>query len=67
MIFRKVKKTQHPNLKFGHTWGEIPKKTLTLKGKGEIQKPSIFVVDLILSCFFFPKRLHCCYIYFHYF
>ncbi len=27
MIFRKVKKTQHPNLKFGHTWGEIPKKT----------------------------------------
>lgn len=39
MTFRKVRKTQHPNLKFGHTWDEIPKKTHKKKNiniKGEM-------------------------------
>jgi hypothetical protein len=25
MIIHKVRKAQHPNFKFGHTWDEIPK------------------------------------------
>jgi hypothetical protein len=37
MIIRKVKKTQHPNLKFARTWGEIPKtfakKCMNIKGE----------------------------------
>ncbi len=37
MIIRKVRKTQQPNFKFGHTWDEIPKKNhkkyINIKGE----------------------------------
>ncbi len=47
---RKVTKTQHQNLEFGHTQGEIfknlQKNTLTFKGEGgrKLRKPFSFVI-----------------------
>jgi hypothetical protein len=69
-VIHKVRKTQHQNPEFGHTQGEIQKKTaqqyISIQGGDETQKPINFggKLSFILS-FLFPERLHCCYTYFH--
>jgi len=68
-VIRKVKKTQHQNPEFGHTQGEIKKKTLqksTLALRGDATQKTINFgskPSFILS-FLFLERPHCCYIYF---
>jgi hypothetical protein len=70
IIIHKVSKTQHQNLEFGHTQGEIQrkpaKKYISNSTWDETQKTINFggKLSFILS-FLFPKRLHRCYIYFH--
>jgi hypothetical protein len=69
-VIRKVRKTQHRNLEFGHTYGEIQrkpaKKYINIQGAMKLRKPPILVVNWVSSCLSFsPERLHCCYIYFH--
>jgi len=62
-LISKVRKTQHQNPEFGHTEGEIQKKPAKKKlgiQRCETQK----TINFHLS-FLFPRRLHCCYIYFH--
>ncbi len=49
---RKVRKRQHQYPEFGHTQGVIKK------------KPAKEYIN-IQQGFFFPERLHCCYIDFH--
>jgi hypothetical protein len=69
-VTSKIRRTQHQNLEFGHTIGEIfkkPAKKNTLASKGdEIPKSINFggKLSFILS-FLFDERLQCCYIYFH--
>jgi hypothetical protein len=49
-VIRKVRKTQHQNPEFGHTQGEIKKKslqksTISIQGGMKLRKPSILVVN----------------------
>jgi len=59
-------KHQYPE--FGHTPGEIQKKPakkyITIQPGVKLRKPSRWFLSFTLS-FFFPGRLHCCYIDFH--
>jgi hypothetical protein len=58
-------KTQHQNPEFGHTQGEILKKSTLARGETEETINFGGKLSFILS-FVFPERLHCCgYIYFH--
>jgi hypothetical protein len=67
----KVRNRQQQYLEFGHTRGEIQKKNakkyISIKGGGglELRKPSILIVPEWIMSFFFPERLHYCYIHFH--
>ncbi len=56
----------HPNLKFGHTWGEIQKKSYEKKNISMKEGLKLTNLSFILS-FPFLEGLHCFYIYFHYF
>jgi hypothetical protein len=66
---RKVSKRQHQYPQFGHTQGEIEKKPakkyISIQLGVKLRKPSILMVPEFHLSFFFPERLHCCYIDFH--
>jgi hypothetical protein len=48
-VIRKVRKTQHQNLEFGHTQGEVQKKPakkfISIQRGMKLRKPSILVVN----------------------
>ncbi len=64
---RKVRKRQGENPEFGHTWVEIQKKPakkyISIQGGAETQKIINFYGFTV--SFFFPERVHWCYIDFH--
>jgi len=67
----KVRKAQQHNLEFGHTQGEIKKKTakkyISIQLGMKLRKPSILMVNWVSSClsFFLSASIAGCYIYFH--
>ncbi len=67
----KVRRRQQQYPEFGHTRCEIQKKPakkyISIKGGGgvKLRKPSILIVPEWTVSFFFPERLHYCYIDFH--
>jgi di/tripeptidase len=68
-VTRKIRRTQHQNLEFGHTTGEIfkkpaKKKKLAFKGD-EIPKTINFGGKLSFILSFYLSCLQCCYIYLH--
>jgi hypothetical protein len=72
---RTVRKTQHQNPEFGPKPGEIrknqqKKKYISIQER-RARNSNFLVVNWVSSCidpsFLCPERLHCCYIYFHYY
>jgi hypothetical protein len=59
-VICKVRKTQHQNLEFGYTQGEIKKNLQKNANQGvvKLRKPSILMVLSFILSFLFPGRLH---------